>query len=165
GDGLPGDVVVGGPEAAAHEDGVGSGEGGPQPVHDAGVVVAHLGLEQAVDAVGGQLLADPGRVRVHDLAEQELGADGQDVATHTHGAAMMPGAGPRPPVRRAAKRYWAPVTTVRTVATQRNELYVQATPAVSGSRASPTANCWQTVLALANCLAGTLTPWRPATVR
>jgi hypothetical protein len=58
------------------------------------VVVADLGLEQAVDAAGGQLLADPRGVRVDDLAEQQLGTDGQDVAAHTHGDAMMPGAGP-----------------------------------------------------------------------
>ena len=97
-----------GPEAAAHDHGVGPRQRGAQPVDDAGVVVAHLGLEEAVDAAGGELLADPGRVGVDDLAEQQLGADGDDVAAQGHGVAMMPGAGPRPPVRRAASEVLRP---------------------------------------------------------
>ena len=51
-------------------------------VDDALVVVAHLGLAQVLDAVQGQLLADPRGVRVDDLAEQQLGADGDDLAAH-----------------------------------------------------------------------------------
>ena len=36
------------------------------------------------DAGLRQLGADPGGVAVHDLAEQELGADGDDFAAHSH---------------------------------------------------------------------------------
>ena len=49
---------------------------------DAAEVVADLDLEQRVDAAERQLLADPRRVGVDDLAEQQLGADGQDVTSH-----------------------------------------------------------------------------------
>ncbi len=42
-------------------------------------VVADLDLHERVDAVRGELAADPGRVRVDDLPEQQLGADRDDV--------------------------------------------------------------------------------------
>ena len=41
-----------------------------------------LTCSQRGDAVGRQLLADPRRVGVDDLAEQQLGADGHDVTSH-----------------------------------------------------------------------------------
>ena len=49
---------------------------------DAPEVVPDLGLEVRVDAGERQLLADPGRVAVDDLAEQQLGAYGDDLAAH-----------------------------------------------------------------------------------
>ena len=47
-----------------------------------GQVVADLAVLVAVDAGVGELLADPGAVRVDDLAEDELGADRQDLTPH-----------------------------------------------------------------------------------
>ena len=82
GDRLAGEVVVGGAEAAAHDDRVGLVEESAELVDDAADVVADLHLHEGVDAVRGELLTHPGRVRVDDLPEQELGADRQDVATH-----------------------------------------------------------------------------------
>ena len=82
GDGLPGDVVLGRPEPAAADHRVAAGQGLPDGRDDAAVVVADLDLEVGVDAGQGQLLADPGRVGVDDLAEEQLGADGDDLAAH-----------------------------------------------------------------------------------
>ena len=82
GDGLAGDVVLGRPQPAAADDGVASGQGLADGGDDPGLVVADLDLEVGVDAGQGQLLADPGRVGVDHLAEQQLGADGQDLAAH-----------------------------------------------------------------------------------
>jgi len=39
-------------------------------------------VEIAVDPRRGQLLADPGAVRVDDLAEEELRPHGEDVTPH-----------------------------------------------------------------------------------
>ena len=65
----------------------------------------------------GQLVADPGRVGVDDLAEQQLGADGDDLTLHAASAPIRAvgcrGGGDRLPV----DRYWPPVTTVRPTAT------------------------------------------------
>ena len=58
GDGVAGEVVVRGPQPAAHDDGVGVGQHATQHGLDAGEVVAHLGLEQRVDARRGELLTD-----------------------------------------------------------------------------------------------------------
>ena len=74
GDGLPGDVVLGGPEAAAHDDAVAAGQRGAQGEHDAVVVVPDGLVEVGGHAVGGQVLAQPGGVGVGDLAQQQLGA-------------------------------------------------------------------------------------------
>ena len=53
-----------------------------QRLDDAVEVVADLGLEVRVDAGQRELLADPRRVGVDDLAEQQLGADGDDFTAH-----------------------------------------------------------------------------------
>ena len=68
--------------AGVHDHCVGALEQRPQVTDDATDVVPHLHLRQRVDPVGGQLLADPRRVGVDDLPEQQLGADRQDVAAH-----------------------------------------------------------------------------------
>ena len=89
--------------------------------------------------LSGELLADPRRVGVDDLAEQQLGADGDDVAAHrpSPGAVDLPGAARSWTGPRAATRYCAPVTTVRTTATQQDDVATAsvASSAVSGSRA------------------------------
>ena len=82
GDRLTGQVVVGGSETAAHDDGVGLGQAPFELEHDPVDVVADLDLHERVDPVGGEFPADPRRVRVDDLAEQQLGPHGHHVTTH-----------------------------------------------------------------------------------
>ncbi len=83
-----GQIVVGGPEATAHDDGVGVGEQTAQLHDDPLDVVADLDLDERVDAVRRELAADPRRVRIDDLAEQQLGPDGEDVTTHGGSASL-----------------------------------------------------------------------------
>ena len=82
GDRLAGDVVLGGAEPPADDHRVAAREREAQTRHDAFVVVADLGLEMRVDAGERELLAEPGRVRIDDLAEQQLGADRHHLAAH-----------------------------------------------------------------------------------
>ena len=82
GDRLAGDVVGRGAEPAAHDDRVGAVEQLAQALHHAVEVVADLAVLAGVDARGGELLADPRAVGVDDLAEQQLGADREDVTPH-----------------------------------------------------------------------------------
>ena len=75
-------VVGGRTEATADDDGVRAGEqileGGDHPRQ----VVADLAVLERVDAHRRELLADPRAVRVDDLAEEQLGADRQNVTPH-----------------------------------------------------------------------------------
>ena len=48
-------------------------------------------VEVGVDPGGGQLLAEPGRVGVGDLAEQQLGADRHDLDPHRPAALSSAG--------------------------------------------------------------------------
>ena len=73
---------MGRPEAAADDHGVGVLEHPAQLGGDPADVVADLDLEQRVDAVGGEVLPEPRRVGVDDLAEQQLGPHRQHVAAH-----------------------------------------------------------------------------------
>ena len=82
GDGLAGDVVLRGTEAAGHDDGVGPAEGLLQGGDDALGVVAHLGGVVDVDAGIGEGSGDGRRVGVVDLAEQQLRPDGEDLSAH-----------------------------------------------------------------------------------
>ena len=76
GDGLTGQVVLGRAEAAARDDDVRAAEGAiDYRLHAVGVVTDD-GLVVEVDADIGEASGHPGRVGVDDLAEQELGADG-----------------------------------------------------------------------------------------
>ena len=115
-----------------------------QRVDDPGQVVAHLHLEVRVDARRGQLLADPRRVGVDDLAEQQLGADGDDLTAHRHGNADLRAVdcGTRHLLcgtRRARAGTARRDTTVRTTATHsRVSPEPAASTAVSGSSAKPT---------------------------
>jgi hypothetical protein len=82
GDRLPGDVVLGRAEAAAHHHRIRPGQRQLQRLDDAAQVVAHgLGVG-AVDAGDGEGLAEPRRVGVDDLPEQQLRTDGDDLTTH-----------------------------------------------------------------------------------
>ena len=82
GDGLAGEVVVSRSETTAHDHRIGVRERRTEHRFDATEVVADLHLQQRVDAVGGELLAEPRAVGVDDLTEQQLGADGDDVTPH-----------------------------------------------------------------------------------
>ena len=82
GDDVTGDVVLGGAEASAHDHGIAAIECLRDDRLDAIGVVAHLGLEVRVDADERQLLPDVGRIGVDDLAEQQLGTDGDDFTPH-----------------------------------------------------------------------------------
>jgi hypothetical protein len=80
GDRLARDVVVCRPEPAADDDRAGAAQRQPQRVDDAGLVVSDLRLVVRGDAGGGELFPDPRRVRVDDLAEQQLSADRHHLA-------------------------------------------------------------------------------------
>src|SRR5690606_33366910 len=82
GDGVAGDVVLGRPEPTADDHRGGAGQRELEGADDALEVVAHDLAVGVVDAGQGQLLADPGRVGVDDLAEQQLGADRHDLTAH-----------------------------------------------------------------------------------
>ena len=82
GDRLAGDVVLGGAEPPADDHRVAAREREAKARHDAFVVVADLGLEVRVDAGERELLAEPGRVRIDDLTEQQFGADRHHLAAH-----------------------------------------------------------------------------------
>ena len=104
-DGLPGDVVLGGPEPAAHDDAVAAGQRRAQGQRDAVVVVPHGLVEVGGNAVGGQVLAQPGGVGVGDLAQQQLGAHRDDL--DSHGATLR--AAGRCSALRPSSMYSAPV--------------------------------------------------------
>src|SRR5439155_16866775 len=130
GQGGSGDVVLGGSETAAHDHRIAAGQGELERAHDPVQVVADLGLEERVDPGEGELLADPGRVRIDDLAEQQLGPDGYHLASHgRQRTGRTPPSGDarqasavgwveRVPrvvaAARPSRRYCAPVITVRT---------------------------------------------------
>ena len=118
GDGLAGDVVLGGPSPPQHDDGVGCARApARRRRHDAVEVVADLGLEERVDPGQGQLLADPRRVGVDDLPEQQLGSDGDDLAAHGGNASGGPRRG-APVTDRLSRRChasWPTATRVHEV--------------------------------------------------
>ena len=82
GDGLARDVVVGGPQPTAHDDGIGIAQYRSQRSHDPRLVVAHLHLQTRVEPGSCELLAQPRGIGVDYLPEQQLGADGNDVTAH-----------------------------------------------------------------------------------
>ena len=82
GDGLASDVVLRWSDATAHDDRVAARQSGADGEHHARQVVAHLGLEVGVDPGQRELLADPRRVGVDHLPEQQLGADGDHLTPH-----------------------------------------------------------------------------------
>ena len=82
GDGLTGDVILGGPQPATKDNGIAAPQGQPNAADNALKIVAHLGLMQRVDSSQRQFLTEPGRVGVHDLAEQKFRANGNDFTAH-----------------------------------------------------------------------------------
>ena len=82
GDGVAGDVVLGRPQSAADDDGVAAVEREAQHLDHAIEVVPDLRLVVAVDPHEGELLADPRRVRVDDLPQQELRAHRDHFTLH-----------------------------------------------------------------------------------
>ena len=81
-DRLAGEVVLGGAEAAGHDDDVGALERALDGVGEAVEVIADGGLVVEVEADGGQAGGDPLGVGVDDFAEEDLGADGDEFGAH-----------------------------------------------------------------------------------
>jgi len=67
---------------AGHQDDVGPRDRQPQSLLDARGVVADSLLKVDVDADLSQPLRQVGRVGVDDLAEEQLGTNGDDLCTH-----------------------------------------------------------------------------------
>src|SRR5439155_1752198 len=89
-------------------------------VDDPGLVVADHAVLVGVDARRRGLLADPGAVAVDDLAQQELGADRENFASHPGKLAPRPGAR-LPCVTEPIEYAWrAPVTDDEMVALVRS---------------------------------------------
>ena len=82
GHGLLGEVVVGGAQAAGGDDQVAALQGGAQAFFQAGGVVAHHAGMVQVDAQGGEGAGHMGGVRIDGVAEQKLGAHGNDLGFH-----------------------------------------------------------------------------------
>ena len=104
GDRLARDVVLGRPEPAAQDHRIAALERETDRGDDPPEIVADLGLEVRIDAGERQLLADPGRIAVDDLAEQQLGADRDHLATH---AALPPDPPPAPRLCGRRERLYA----------------------------------------------------------
>jgi hypothetical protein len=81
-DHVAGDVVLRRAQAAAADHRLAPLQRLADAELDALEVVADLDLKVGVDARKRELLADPGRVGIDDLAEQKLGSDGDDFAAH-----------------------------------------------------------------------------------
>jgi hypothetical protein len=79
---FPGQVVQGRPDSAGGNDKIRPAQSGSQGALDPFQVVSHRALEMQVQAHGGQLLGDVGRVGVHDLAQQQLRSHGNDFCFH-----------------------------------------------------------------------------------
>ncbi len=117
GNGLAGDVILRGPEPAADDDAVAAGQRGAEGQRDPLVVVAHRLMEMRGHAGRGQPVAQPRRVGVGNLSEQELGADSHDLDSHVV-ASVVDSVVDSCAARRPSKKYCSPVYRVRAVATQ-----------------------------------------------
>ena len=82
GDRVTRQVVLGRPDAAADEHRVAAFEQVAQRLDDPRLVVADHAVLVGIDARRRELLADPGTVGVDDLAEQQLGTDRKNFASH-----------------------------------------------------------------------------------
>ena len=77
------DVVLGGAQPSAHNDGVAAGEGRSKSQHNSLVIVTHVLVKVRGDSIRGQLLAQPLRVGVGDLPEQQLCTDRNYFNSHS----------------------------------------------------------------------------------
>ena len=75
-------IVMRRAKPAAHDDSVRVSEHPPELYFDPANIVADLDLYERVDPMKCQLAAHPGRVRIDDLAEQQLGSNSQHITTH-----------------------------------------------------------------------------------
>ena len=76
------DVILRRAEATADDHGIAAIECNLQSIADSIPVVAHLHLQEAINACERELFTDPRRIRVDDLAEQELGSNSDNFAVH-----------------------------------------------------------------------------------
>ena len=83
-DGLLGQVVIGGAQAAGGEDDVRPAAGDVQRLAQPLGVVPHHGVPEDVDAQGGQALGEHLGVGVGDVAQQDLRAHGDDLGGVGH---------------------------------------------------------------------------------
>ena len=81
---LLGQVVQRGAEAAGGDDDIRAVARGLDDVAQARRVVADYGLVKYVDAELGQALRDDLRIRVDNVAQQDLGADGNQFCVHNN---------------------------------------------------------------------------------
>jgi hypothetical protein len=88
GDPVPGDVVAGRAQAAGEDDHVGSGQREADGLGDPAHVVPHRLLVEDVDPDVRQAGRDLCGVGVHDLAEEDLGSDPDDLGSHPGRAAL-----------------------------------------------------------------------------
>ena len=82
GQGLFGDVVLGGAEPPGDDDDVGISQGAFHAPDDLCAVVADRNLFVYDDAGGVEVLGDGYGVRIHDLADEDFIADGDDRCFH-----------------------------------------------------------------------------------
>ena len=82
GQGLFGDVVLGGSEPPGDDDDVGISQGAFHAPDDLCAVVADRNLFVYDDAGGVEVLGDGYGVRIHDLADEDFIADGDDCRFH-----------------------------------------------------------------------------------
>ncbi len=77
-----GEVIRGGAEAAGGDQHLTTLSGSLQLSDQTLAVIAHHSLAMVGDAQGRQLLSNPARIAIGDVAEQQLGADAQDFSRH-----------------------------------------------------------------------------------
>ena len=81
--GLAGEVVFGGADAAGEEQQIAGGSRVADGGFDVGLAVADGGVANHVAAHGGELLAQPGGVGIDGLAEDQFVADGENDGPHS----------------------------------------------------------------------------------
>ena len=96
--GLAGEIVLSRPDAARDDERVGATHCKTDSGCDAVDVVAHNGLVIVVETGVGEPRADRCRIRVHDLAEEQLGADGECLDDHDGELTAPMRSVPYPPV-------------------------------------------------------------------
>jgi hypothetical protein len=82
GNSLASNIVLRRSQPATHDHRIAALEGKTQDADNAPKIVSNLGLKVRVDSVPSKLLAEPTRVRINDLAQQQLGANRNNLTTH-----------------------------------------------------------------------------------